>query len=176
MSDDMAFVYGIRAKDSSEYFYVGSTKTTIKRRFKQHLMDVRRGNHCNPHFSNKAKKLGIENVTIDVLEECAEHLRFERELWWIEHLTSQGVKLTNLVHNGMTYAFAKATRSKYSLSANWEWAKTWYADYQRGLILLPENDRFKDMSLLAQQRLADIVGRILSHPEGEHRRLIEQFE
>lgn len=95
----MACVYGLRAKGEDQYFYIGSTKHAPKHRLQQHLDMIRLGRNKNLHLVRKVNKIGAENVCIDVLEECDDLVRFEREYEIIQHLLAQGVKLTNILHN-----------------------------------------------------------------------------
>lgn len=92
----MAYVYGLRAIDGAEYFYIGSTKNTLQRRLRQHLDAVRLGQHKNTHLINKVKKVGVENVVIEPILECADGVRFIREYEEIRAHIKRGVKLTNI--------------------------------------------------------------------------------
>lgn len=170
----MAVVYGIRAKDSDQYFYVGCTVKPAQERLKQHMSGVRYDMHANTHFARKVKKVGAPNVALDVLEETEDGQQFEREAWWIQHLLGQGVKLTNIIHNGRDVMIGGA--SKYSLRNNWEWAKAWYADFQRGYALRSERPECDSMMLEAQRTLAQIIGEILAAPPDEQQRMIARFE
>ena len=49
-SSDLAYIYGLRDKNSDKYFYVGSTKHTPQRRWRQHQEQLECGNHHNGLF------------------------------------------------------------------------------------------------------------------------------
>jgi len=88
-------VYGIRAKNEAVYFYVGSTRHSVTRRFKAHLQDAKTKKHCNKHFQNKVRLLGLGNVVVDTLESVSTQHRFEAEYSWINKLLREGHPLTN---------------------------------------------------------------------------------
>lgn len=99
----MAFIYGLRAKEDDRYFYVGSTKFEIEHRLSQHLYEVVNGTHMNPYFLNKAKKIGIDNIVSEVLEEVDEALRYTKETDWIQRLFDADHPLVNFCHNPDRY-------------------------------------------------------------------------
>lgn len=90
---DECFIYGLRAKDSSRYFYVGSTKLGVAERWDGH----RRGlaSNRNQHFVRTVQAIGVDNVVAVALEKVPASRRFERESHWINSLPG----LTNLVKN-----------------------------------------------------------------------------
>jgi len=95
----MATIYGIRAKDSKQYFYVGSTKFSAEYRLQQHLDYIRADKNHNRHFVSKIKQVGIENLIIETLEVCNDTNRWQIEDNWIKKLKAEGHKLTNLKLN-----------------------------------------------------------------------------
>lgn len=103
----MACVYGLRAKDQDQYFYIGSTKHSPQHRLQQHLDMIRLGRNRNLHLVRKVNQLGAENICIDVIEECKDLVRFEREYEIIQRLLAQGVKLTNIQHNLSQYEIVR---------------------------------------------------------------------
>lgn len=94
-----AYIYGLRAKDSYKYFYVGSTKFEVEYRLGQHLYEVKNDTHLNAHFLNKAKKIGVENIVADTLDEIGEDFRFVKESEWIDRLLKDGHPLVNWCYN-----------------------------------------------------------------------------
>lgn len=99
----MAFIYGLRQKDLTEYFYIGSTKFEVAVRFAQHISDVERGTHTNAHFMNKVIKMGVENITFDVLSEVDENYRYIAESEWIQRLHDTGHHLVNWCYHPDKY-------------------------------------------------------------------------
>lgn len=98
--EPQATIYGIRGKDDSLYFYVGSTKYTAEYRFQQHLEQIKGRFNKNRHFVNKAFKVGLDNLVVDTLIKCEPSKQFEIEHEWIECLKALGHPLTNMVYNG----------------------------------------------------------------------------
>lgn len=105
---DTCYIYGLRAKNSTELFYVGSTKFLPDDRLKAHLYEVETGTHKNKHFANKVKKIGLSNVVVDILEEVTEVDRWRKEQERIANLVRSGVKLTNRIHNGVNFEISDA--------------------------------------------------------------------
>jgi len=89
------YIYGLRAKDSTTYFYVGSTKRNLDWRLGKHKNHVTSGLHRNPEFTRVVQEIGIDNLVIELLEECAQDQRFQRESYWINKLPD----LVNVVRN-----------------------------------------------------------------------------
>lgn len=90
------FIYGLRDKDLSDYFYVGSTKRSPSIRFRQHLGSARRRQTINKHLEAKILKVGVDSVVLDVLEETPSEGRSVCEYSWITKLRAQGCSLTNI--------------------------------------------------------------------------------
>lgn len=172
---DKGCIYGLRVTGSDRYFYVGCTGIAVQERWKQHQEYIRAGLNRNRHFVNKVKKVGADNVVVDVLEEVATGLH-EREKWWIEYLVANGHKLTNLVHNGYEQPIWHGASQKYSLRANWKWAQSWFADYESGVVLHPEKVEEHSLVLMAQGALADIIRQVLAAPEAEREQLIDKLD
>jgi len=77
------FVYKI-TNIINKKVYIGQTKTSLKRRFKQHLKQT----VCKK-LSNAIKKYGSENFTIECIEEVnCPKLLDEREEYWIKYYNS----------------------------------------------------------------------------------------
>jgi hypothetical protein len=93
-------VYGLRHRDLTDYFYVGSTKHDPLTRLKAHIHHSRSAHPFNRHLVSTIKNLGAGNIVVDVLEETDENGRFLRENWWIAKLSADGVRLTNLKQAG----------------------------------------------------------------------------
>lgn len=168
----MAVVYGLRAKGSDQYFYIGCTGKTAEERWNDHRHYM--AYNSNRHFVNKVNKIGAGNVVVDTLEVTPVGQQFVREEWWIKHLTASGTKLTNLVHNGFEMEWKREAR-KYSLKANWEWALRWYKDYQAGFVLKASRPEHSDSVDAAQSVLAEVMRHILSAPAEEQQALIEKY-
>lgn len=98
-----ATIYGLRARDGSRYFYVGVTAGDAADRLAAHLYQVSLGQHSNRHFANTVRLISPGNVALDILEAPTPDERWQREAWWIRHLTARGHRLVNRIHNGLTH-------------------------------------------------------------------------
>jgi len=93
-------IYGLRCPLSGEIRYVGQTIKKINRRLSEHRCDKRFNTH-KVNWINKLDKLNIlDNLTIELLEECEEVFLNEKEQYWIEKLKQNGCKLVNLTNGG----------------------------------------------------------------------------
>lgn len=83
----MAIIYKIKnIVDGS--VYIGATKRTLKKRWWEHKY-----NYGLPRYSKFSlyiamKEFGVENFSIEVLEECDDSLMDEKEIFWIEKFNS----------------------------------------------------------------------------------------
>ena len=108
----MATIYGLRKTDEQTYFYVGSTKFSAQHRFRAHMADVRYGTHSNSDFVGKVNEVGQDNVTVDVLEEVPERMRYDSERDWILRLLKEGHRLTNRAYVSFDpYNFSSSARA-----------------------------------------------------------------
>lgn len=99
----MCVIYGLRASDSDVYFYIGSTKFAAEYRLQQHIDYIKCGRQTNRHLAHTMRKIGFENVVVEVIEEVAAEDRFDREREIVVDHLRRGVGLTNLVYNGIEY-------------------------------------------------------------------------
>lgn len=66
--------------------YVGKT-LHLNKRFKEHLWELKKGNHFNEYLQNSWNKYGEENFKFCILEEVSnKDLLYEKELEWILRL------------------------------------------------------------------------------------------
>jgi hypothetical protein len=104
----MAFVYGLRAPDEAEYFYIGSTKHPPHVRLKGHIDALRRETNKNRRFASRARRIGFNNILIETIEECSASDRFDREYAIIRDALKRGVHLTNLIVAPRDFELARA--------------------------------------------------------------------
>lgn len=102
-NEKVAYIYGLKEKDADTYFYVGSTKFQPEKRLKSHIYNIKHKLHLNKHFMNKVKKIGFDNVFLDVLQTTTKERRWMVEKQWIELLVKKGHQLVNRIHNGINY-------------------------------------------------------------------------
>lgn len=95
-------VYGLVDPRTNEIRYVGKTRQLLKNRLKKHYEDA-----SNPqNIRHKAqwfrvlKQNGLR-PSVKILQKCADNEKAcAAEIWWISHLKSTGVDLTNLTSGG----------------------------------------------------------------------------
>ena len=80
----MSFIYKI-TNDINDKVYVGKTTTSIQDRFKEHCSDAFRERNEKRPLYNAMKKYGIEHFKIEMIEECADDILSEREVYWIAY-------------------------------------------------------------------------------------------
>lgn len=78
----MAFIYKITNTINSK-IYIGKTERTVKERWQEHLRHSK--TLINIPIYRAFNKYGIENFTIETVEECDSSIVNEREQYWIEY-------------------------------------------------------------------------------------------
>lgn len=89
-------IYGIRAKDQSEYFYVGSTGRPLGRRLSDIRWAAQAGATKNRLLDAKAVEIGVENLVIEALATADKSNRIEIERRTIINCIAQGMPLVNI--------------------------------------------------------------------------------
>lgn len=83
----MAYIYKITNQINGK-IYIGKTLNTIQERWREHRNDYKR-ERCEKRLLYDAmKKYGVENFTIEQVEECSPEMVNEREKYWIEQYGS----------------------------------------------------------------------------------------
>lgn len=81
----MAYIYCIKNNINGKC-YVGKTLKSPKERFSEHLYDAYKPTEENRPLYRAIKKYGKDNFSLQTLEECADELASEREIWYIKKL------------------------------------------------------------------------------------------
>ena len=91
----MAYIYKI-TNQINHKIYIGKTLLSIQERFDQHKKDCRKESEEARPLYRAMCKYGVENFTIDLVEECDCNIINERERYWIEFYGSyrQGYNAT----------------------------------------------------------------------------------
>lgn len=76
----MSFIYLITNKVNGKR-YVGQTSKTVEERFRDHIEDCYTTKYNNRPLYKAIKKYGVNNFTIEVLEECPNSVVNEREIY-----------------------------------------------------------------------------------------------
>ena len=82
----MGFIYKITNQINNKV-YIGLTTTTIKNRWKEHIGAIGRYKDKRPLYAAMSK-YGIDNFSIEELEECDDLILAEREIYWIDYYNS----------------------------------------------------------------------------------------
>lgn len=83
----MAYIYKITNQINGK-IYIGKTLKTIPERWKEHCSDYRKERCEKRPLYDAMNKYGIENFTIEEVEECSSDILNDREVYWIEQYGS----------------------------------------------------------------------------------------
>ena len=78
----MSKIYKI-VNDVNNKIYIGKTRATLERRFKEHCSDRTRRDTENRPLYRAMNKYGIEHFSIHLIEECPDEEASAREQYWI---------------------------------------------------------------------------------------------
>ncbi|MBR6288253.1 MAG: GIY-YIG nuclease family protein [Acholeplasmatales bacterium] len=81
----MAYIYKI-TNNINDKIYIGQTNYTLSERLHQHYLDSKKQHRKNRPLYQAINKYGIENFSIELIEETDNPL--EREIYWIEYYGS----------------------------------------------------------------------------------------
>ena len=81
----MAYIYKI-TNNINDKIYIGQTNYTLSERLHQHYLDSKKQHRKNRPLYQAINKYGIENFSIELIEETNNPL--EREIYWIEYYGS----------------------------------------------------------------------------------------
>jgi predicted GIY-YIG superfamily endonuclease len=98
----IGYIYGLRCPLSNEIRYVGQTRK-LKERFSSHKFDLR-DNYHKANWIKKLERLNVlDELKMEVLEECTIEELNEKEIYWIKYYKDQGNKLVNCTDGGDTH-------------------------------------------------------------------------
>lgn len=109
-----AYIYAITLTHDAEKFYVGSTVTVAARR-KQHLLKLLNGKHHSVKLQRAFKKHKCNDFEFQVIEECSQEDRNNREQHWINHYNSLDFGY-NMVPVDIKSAHTNEMRAKLRIS------------------------------------------------------------
>lgn len=104
----MAYIYKITNKINGK-IYIGENTVSLEQRWKDHCKDGRNGSHNKSILHDAIHKYGIENFSIEQIDEVPDEQRFEKETEYIlkyKSLTSQNGY--NIVLYGSGYGIYNA--------------------------------------------------------------------
>lgn len=83
----MAYIYKITNQINGKV-YIGKTLNTIQERWRKHCSDYKKERCEKRPLYRAINKYGVENFTIEQVEECSPEVASEREKYWIEQYGS----------------------------------------------------------------------------------------
>lgn len=112
----MGYVYKI-TNNINNKIYVGMTRYTIQKRWQEHKNKYKKK---NTHLYFAMRKYGIENFSIEVIEECKEEDLILREAYWIQFYNSynDGYNMTEGKGEGNGTSFNARPIEQYDLEGN----------------------------------------------------------
>lgn len=84
----MGYIYKITNQINGKS-YIGKTERTVEERWKNHQRNIKKLGDRLPLYK-ALKKYGIENFSIETLEECDNLILDEREIYWIDYFHTYG--------------------------------------------------------------------------------------
>lgn len=79
----MAYIYKITNKINQKS-YIGKTTRTPQQRFEEHRQEAKRDRSKDRPFYIAINKYGMDNFTLETIEECPDEIASEREQFWIQ--------------------------------------------------------------------------------------------
>lgn len=83
----MSYIYKITNNINGK-IYIGKTMRSIKQRWKEHLANIKKEECKNRPLYRAINKYGVENFSIEKIEECSDIILSDREKYWIEYYNS----------------------------------------------------------------------------------------
>src|SRR3974390_1823188 len=108
----MAWIYRIvRMADGA--CYIGHTSKTPEGRWRQHHMLLCSGDHHARYLQRAWRKYGPGAFRFEVIEECGEAQKLEREQHWIDQLNSR-FNVAKVAGSSLGVKWTKAQRDRLS--------------------------------------------------------------
>lgn len=85
----MAYIYKITNSINGK-IYIGKTLGTIEKRFKEHCQDYKKCRMEHRPLYSAMNKYGVENFSVEEVEQCEDSEAEEREIYWISRYGSYG--------------------------------------------------------------------------------------
>ena len=79
----MAYIYKITNK-TNQKSYIGKTTRTPQERFEEHRREAKKERAKDRPFYKAINKYGMDNFTLETIEECSDEVASEREQFWIQ--------------------------------------------------------------------------------------------
>lgn len=116
----MGYIYKITNRLNG-CIYIGQTVKSVEERWRQHIGCARRGDAKYSKLDRAIRKYGVENFTVEQIEECPTEMLDAREIFWIsEYQTFNTAHGYNLTSGGNRFEFSDETKLKMSRSRTGE--------------------------------------------------------
>lgn len=116
MGEMRSGIYFILNRESGKY-YIGSAKN-FRVRWKQHLRELKNGDHHSTHLQNAWNKYDPQSFSFGILEECAEENLLEREQFYLDTMkpwdTTIGYNISKTA--GSCLGVKRSTETKQKMS------------------------------------------------------------
>lgn len=112
----MGYIYKI-TNNINNKVYIGMTRYTVQKRWQEHKKDCQKK---DTHLYFAMRKYGIENFSIEVIEECKEEDLILREAYWIQFYNSYNneYNMTEGKGEGNGTSFNARPIEQYDLKGN----------------------------------------------------------
>lgn len=90
-SNGIGYIYKITNNINGK-IYIGQTKNTVECRFNSHIKSIPSyvaNNRTSIKLYNAMKKYGVDNFSVETIEECPYEKLNEREIFWIKEFNSR---------------------------------------------------------------------------------------
>lgn len=126
----MAFIYIITNKINGKQYVGKTTHNSIQKRFQEHIRDSRKSRCEKRPLYSAISKYGVENFTIEKLEECSIDELENREIYWIDKLDTyhNGYNATYGGDGKILYNYKEITDKYLELQSVKETAKYFSCD------------------------------------------------
>ena len=85
----MAYIYKITNSINGK-IYIGKTLRTVEERFREHCQDSKNCRREHRPLYSAMRKYGVENFSVEEVEQCEDSEAEEREIYWIDFYGSYG--------------------------------------------------------------------------------------
>jgi group I intron endonuclease len=92
---DLKGVYLIRNTENSK-LYIGSASIKFRKRYNEHLNELRKGSHKNEYLQKSWNKYGEQSFVFEILEICKKEECLTKEQYWIDKHLTESKKIYNI--------------------------------------------------------------------------------
>lgn len=119
----MAYIYQIINLVNFKTYIGETNKKNVEERWKEHISDSKKSEYQSI-ISSAIKKYGLENFAFEIIEECNENIRFEKETYYIDFfdtLTPKGYNIKRSQYGPQDYTQTEEANKKRSDSCKKFW-------------------------------------------------------